>query len=232
MSGREHIVVFSGAGMSAESGLKTFRDSGGLWEEYNVYEVATPEAWAADPHKVLHFYNLRRRQLLGVSPNPAHRALAELESAADVSIVTQNIDDLHERAGSSQVLHLHGELRKARSTSDEALILDIEGGDLNWGDLGPDGAQLRPHVVWFGEMVPMMDPAAEIVRRADRLLVIGTSLNVYPAAGLVHEAPAGIPVHVFDPCTMDHAPIDGGEHIQKPAGEALPIWVKEFIAKR
>lgn len=231
MAQKEHIVVLSGAGMSAESGLKTFRDSGGLWEEYDVYEVATPEAWAADPKKVLHFYNLRRRQLLTAEPNDAHKALVELESLAEVSIITQNIDDLHERAGSSQVLHLHGELRKARSVNDPELIMDIDGGDLNFGDLGPDGAQLRPHVVWFGEMVPMMEPAAQIVESADRLLVIGTSLNVYPAASLVHAVYPGTPIHVFDPGSMDHVPITGAEHIRESAGVALPIWVKEFIAK-
>lgn len=232
MTNKEHIVVLSGAGMSAESGLKTFRDSGGLWEEYDVYEVATPEAWAADPKKVLHFYNLRRRQLLTVEPNAAHRALVELELAAEVSVITQNIDDLHERAGSASVLHLHGELRKARSVQDPDSVYAIEGGDLNWGDLAPDGAQLRPHVVWFGEMVPMMEPAAELVQRADRLLVIGTSLNVYPAASLVHEVNPGVPMHVFDPGTMGHAPISGAEHIRKPAGEGLSDWVKEYLAKR
>jgi len=228
---KEKIVVFSGAGMSAESGLKTFRDSDGLWEEYNVYEVATPEAWIADQEKVLHFYNLRRRQLLTAEPNAAHRALAELEAKADVRIITQNIDDLHERAGSISVLHLHGELRKARSSGNPNYVVSIDGSELVRGDVCPSGFQLRPHVVWFGEAVPMMEPAVEWVREADRLLVIGTSLNVYPAAGLVHEIGQGVPVTVFDPGSMDHFQLGEAEHIKYPAGEAVPKWVQDFISE-
>lgn len=228
--GKERIVVLSGAGISAESGLKTFRDSDGLWEEYNVYEVATPEAWQADFKKVLHFYNLRRRQLITAEPNPAHRALVELESKAEVIVITQNIDDLHERAGSSRVLHLHGELRKARSSMNPDYIVEIEGSELNAGDRCPDGFQLRPHVVWFGEAVPMMEPAMELVQKADRLLVIGTSLNVYPAAGLVHEVRTGAPITVFDPGNMDHVYLGRAEHIQQAAGIALPKWVQDFKA--
>jgi NAD-dependent deacetylase len=181
---KKTIVVFTGAGISAESGLKTFRAADGLWEEHRIEDVATPEAWQRNPDLVLRFYNERRRGVLDAQPNAAHRALARLEQFADVQIITQNIDDLHERAGSTQVLHLHGEIMKARSTRDEALY-DTKGDDIQRGDLCPRGAQLRPHVVWFGETVPMMEPAVKLTERADIFLVVGTSLAVYPAASLL-----------------------------------------------
>lgn len=181
---KKSIVVFSGAGISAESGLQTFRAADGLWEEHRVEDVATPEAWRRDPDLVLRFYNERRRGVLKAQPNAAHLALAELEQHADVNIITQNIDDLHERAGSTHVLHLHGEIMKARSTLDGELY-DTHGNDIVRGDLCPRGAQLRPHVVWFGEAVPMMEPAIELTLQADIFLVVGTSLAVYPAASLL-----------------------------------------------
>lgn len=181
---KKSIVVFTGAGISAESGLKTFRAADGLWEEHRVEDVATPEAWQRNPDLVLRFYNERRRGVLNAQPNAAHRALAKLEQYADVHIITQNIDDLHERAGSTNVLHLHGEIMKARSTLDAALY-ETNGNDIQRGDVCPRGAQLRPHVVWFGEAVPMMEPAIELTLRADIFLVVGTSLAVYPAASLL-----------------------------------------------
>lgn len=181
---RKAVVVFTGAGISAESGIKTFRAADGLWEEHCVGDVATPEAWQRDPDLVLRFYNERRRGVVSAQPNAAHIALAKFEQFADVKIITQNIDDLHERAGSTHVLHLHGEIMKARSTLDDALY-DTHGNDIARGDLCPRGAQLRPHVVWFGEAVPMMEPAIELTVQADIFLVVGTSLAVYPAASLL-----------------------------------------------
>lgn len=207
---RKRLVVLSGAGMSAESGIATFRGSDGLWEGHRVEEVASPEGFKANPELVLEFYNQRRRQIVAARPNEGHLALARLESLFDVHIVTQNVDDLHERAGSSQVLHLHGEIRKARSTQDPRLVVDVEGTELNWGDVGPDGAQLRPHIVWFGESVPMIDKAMEIVESADLLVVVGTSLQVYPAAGLVGYAPQSADIHVVDP----NIPLEGGGRIR------------------
>ncbi|MBE0652732.1 MAG: NAD-dependent deacylase [Bacteroidales bacterium] len=193
------LVVLSGSGISAESGLKTFRDMGGLWEEYDVYEVASPQAWANNRALVLRFYNERRKQLLEVKPNKAHEILARLEKDYDVHILTQNVDDLHERAGSTRVLHLHGELRKVRSTADPSLIYDLPGWELKEGDLCEKGFQLRPHVVWFGEAVEEMSRAAEIAATADIFLVIGTSLNVYPAAGLIHYVPEYAKIYLIDP---------------------------------
>jgi NAD-dependent deacetylase len=194
----KHIVVLSGAGMSAESGLKTFRDENGLWEGHDVMQVASPEGFRANPELVLEFYNQRRRQLLEVQPNSAHKALAELEQTHKVSIVTQNVDDLHERAGSTSVLHLHGELFKARSTFDEDLVLDWKT-DLNIGDFCEHNHQLRPHVVWFGEAVPMLEKAIPICATADVLLIVGTSMQVYPAASLLHYASNNTPVFYIDP---------------------------------
>ncbi|NLF43459.1 MAG: NAD-dependent deacylase, partial [Bacteroidales bacterium] len=180
--GNKKVVVLSGAGISAESGIKTFRDSDGLWENHNVNDVATPQAWKRNPELVQQFYNERRKQLSEVKPNDAHYALVKLEEKYDVQVITQNVDDLHERAGSSKVLHLHGELKKARSTKDENLIYDIKGWELKMGDLCEKGSQLRPHIVWFGEAVPMIDTAALLSSKADIFIVVGTSLNVYPAA--------------------------------------------------
>lgn len=192
------VVVLTGAGISAESGISTFRDSNGLWENHDIMEVASPEGWRNNPELVLSFYNLRRRQLKEVKPNSAHYFLKELEEKYEVVIITQNVDDLHERAGSSKVIHLHGELLKVRSEKNEDLILDWEE-DINPGDLAEDGAQLRPHIVWFGEMVPMMERAMEEVSDADIMLVIGTSLQVYPAASLIDFIEYGKPIYVIDP---------------------------------
>jgi NAD-dependent deacetylase len=192
------IVVLSGAGISAESGIKTFRDSDGLWENHRIEDVATPEGWQKDPALVLQFYNLRRAQLLTVSPNDGHRELAGLEHDFDVEIITQNVDDLHERAGSTRVLHLHGELRKVRSVGMENLIYPWDK-DLHLGDLCAKGHQLRPHIVWFGEAVPMLEKAAALAEKADIFLIVGTSLQVYPAAGLMRYAAPHIPFFYVDP---------------------------------
>lgn len=192
------IVVLTGAGVSAESGLKTFRDENGLWEGHDVMEVASPQGWNNNKALVLDFYNKRRRQLKTVNPNQAHYALAKLERKFAVHIITQNVDDLHERAGSSNVLHLHGELLKARSTVDENLIVDWSE-DLSIGDQCAHHSQLRPHVVWFGEEVPMLDKARKIVEKAAILVIVGTSMQVYPAAGLIHFFPNGKPIYFIDP---------------------------------
>ncbi|MDX2443465.1 MAG: NAD-dependent deacylase [Bacteroidales bacterium] len=193
------LVVLTGAGMSQESGLMTFRDMGGLWEQYDVTEVASPIAWENDRDLVLRFYNERRKQLLEVEPNKGHIALSELENEFQVDIITQNVDDLHERAGSSKILHLHGELRKARSTSDPSIITEIDGWELKSGDLCARGSQLRPHIVWFGESVPAIEDAVSIVQDADIFVIIGTSLNVYPAAGLIDYVPHDVPIYLIDP---------------------------------
>lgn len=199
----EKLVVFSGAGMSAESGLKTFRDNGGLWENHDVHEVATPEAWARNPDMVLRFYNERRKQLLKAVPNGAHQTVAKLENHYDVTVVTQNIDNLHERAGSKNVMHLHGELMKARSQSNPNYRVVLEKATMDSNDRCPEGLQLRPDVVWFGEPVPMIEVASKVISLADILIVIGTSLNVYPAAGLVFEASRNCKKIVIDPKSND-----------------------------
>ncbi len=195
---KPHIVVLSGAGISAESGLKTFRDANGLWEEHRVEDVATPEAFARDPELVMRFYNLRRAQLREAEPNPGHRRIAELEADFRVTVITQNVDDLHERGGSTRVLHLHGELTKVRPTDREDGEISWEG-DLTIGHLNEQGVQLRPHIVWFGEAVPMIERAVEEVQTADAVIIVGTSLQVYPAAGLVGFAPDSAPVIYIDP---------------------------------
>lgn len=194
---KKKLVVLTGAGISAESGLKTFRDSDGLWEGYNVYEVATPAGFKKKPQLVLDFYNLRRKDVAVAKPNSAHTGLAELEKDFDVTIITQNIDDLHERAGSSNVMHLHGEIFKMRSVTDPKLIYNIQG-DINVGDIAEDGGQLRPHIVWFDEQVPMIEPAIELMQRAEIFVIVGTSLLVYPAAGLINYAPLNIPTFIID----------------------------------
>ncbi len=194
----KNIVVLTGAGISAESGIKTFRDADGLWEGHNIMEIASPQGWAKDPGKVLNFYNIRRRQLLEVEPNAAHYAIANLEEKYNVNIITQNIDDLHERAGSSNVLHLHGELLKVRSCVDEDLVLEWRK-DLNSGDLCTKNSQLRPHVVWFGEAVPNFPLAASITEKADILIIIGTSMQVYPAASLMDFKKENAAVYFIDP---------------------------------
>lgn len=223
------LVVFSGAGISAESGLKTFRDSDGLWENYNVMEVATPEAWHTNPVLVIEFYNKRRKQAIEAEPNPAHHAIVELEKKYDVQIITQNIDDLHERAGSSKVLHLHGEIRKSRSTADHNLVYDIEGSELNIGDTCEKDSQLRPHVVWFGEAVPNMEIAYDMVKQAEILMVVGTSLNVYPAAGLVNFASPLCKKYLIDPKEVNVADIENMEAIKEKAGSGVPKVVKELL---
>ncbi len=200
---KKKITILSGAGMSQESGLKTFRDMGGLWENYDIYEVATPEAWQRNPELVNRFYNERRKQLLEVKPNEGHIGVAGLEKDFDVTVITQNVDDLHERAGSTNVLHLHGELMKVRSTVDPGLIYTLNHWEVKIGDKCKKGSQLRPHIVWFGEMVPAISEAQEIVEQADILVVIGTSLAVYPAAGLVDYSKPGIPIFVIDPNRPD-----------------------------
>ncbi len=195
----KNLVILTGAGMSAESGIRTFRDSDGLWEEYEVTDVATPEAWNRNMQLVLRFYNERRRQLETARPNAGHTGVASLEKYFNVNVITQNIDDLHERAGSKNVVHLHGELTKARSTKDNGLLYDIGYKDINEGDRCEKGSQLRPHVVWFGEPVPMMDEAVKITESADIFVVIGSSLAVYPAAGLVGFVRQNIPLFLIDP---------------------------------
>lgn len=206
----QKIAVLTGAGISAESGISTFRDAKGLWENHDIMEVASPEGWIKNPELVLAFYNKRRQQLKEVEPNAAHYYLKELEKKYEVVIITQNVDDLHERAGSSTVIHLHGELLKVRSEKNQKLIYDWKE-DIILGDLAEDGAQLRPHIVWFGEMVPMMERAMREVVSANILLVIGTSLQVYPAASLIDYIAYGNPVYVIDPSSI---PIPNDPHIQ------------------
>jgi len=219
----KHIVVLTGAGMSAESGLKTFRDADGLWEGHNVMEVATPEGFAANPELVLEFYNQRRRQLFEVTPNSAHFGLAELEKNYKVTIITQNVDDLHERAGSKNVIHLHGELLKARNIVDEFSVIDCKT-DIKLGDTCPKGHQLRPHIVWFGEAVPMIDTAVGVCMTADILLIIGTSMQVYPAASLMHYVPEHIPTFFIDP-----KPAIESKHNLTVIAETATVGMKRFI---
>lgn len=195
----KNLVIFTGAGISAESGISTFRDSGGLWEKYDVMEVASIEGWYNNPQLVLDFYNQRRRQLQTVEPNEAHKGLVDLEKYFDVHVITQNVDNLHERAGSSSVIHLHGELTKAQSSKKPELIYDVGYNDIKWGDKAEDGSQLRPAIVWFGEAVPMITVATQLVISADIFVVIGSSLNVYPAAGLINYVSEKVPVYIIDP---------------------------------
>lgn len=196
---KKKIVVFSGAGMSAESGIKTFRDTGGLWEEYRIEDVATFEAWLKNQDLVLDFYNQRRKQVMEAQPNEAHYLVAELQKHFDVQVITQNIDDLHERAGSKNVLHLHGEIMKGRSTVKHELVYDLKHWEIKTGDVCEVGSQIRPHIVWFGEAVPEMDKATELAEKADIFITIGTSLNVYPAANLIHVIEGHIPKFLVDP---------------------------------
>ena len=229
---KKKLVVLTGAGISAESGLKTFRDSDGLWEGYDIEDVATPMAWKKNPQRVLEFYNYRRKNVLDAEPNAAHFRLAQLENDFDVHIITQNIDDLHERAGSTKVLHLHGEIFKMRSEVDERLIYEIKD-DIKLGDTADDGAQLRPHIVWFYEDVPMMNAAVPIVRNADLFVVVGTSLVVYPAAGLVNYAPYEIPKFIVDKKVPYTSSVYNLTAIEKPATEGvgeLVILLKQFLS--
>ncbi|GAB4134273.1 MAG: NAD-dependent deacetylase [Bacteroidia bacterium] len=224
-----NIVVFSGAGISAESGISTFRDSGGLWEKYDIRDVATPEAWTKNPRLVLDFYNQRRKQVLEAEPNQAHIALAKLQDYFKVQIITQNVDDLHERAGSKNVLHLHGEITKARSTKNPHLIYPLNGWELKFGDVCELGSQLRPHIVWFGEMVPEMERAQELAADADIFIIVGTSLNVYPAAGLVHYTAEQCSKFIIDPNEIQNNLIHNIEYIREKAGTGLPVLVDRII---
>ena len=227
----KRVVVISGAGISAESGLKTFRGADGLWRGYRPEEVACPEAWRRNPGVVLDFYNERRKAVREAHPNAAHLSLVELERAYDVRIVTQNVDDLHERAGSSSVLHLHGEIRKARSTQDPTLVTHLGDGDIELGDTCTLGSQLRPHIVWFGEMVPAMEEAAEMVREADVVIVVGTSLVVYPAASLVFEARKDARRIVVNPEIPEAVAGAGFEGVAKPATAGVPEVVAGLLGE-
>ncbi len=224
------IVVLTGAGISAESGLKTFRDHDGLWEQYKIEDVATPEAWQNNFKQVLAFYDIRRKQTIEAVPNAAHYALVSLEIKYKVHIITQNIDDLHERAGSTHILHLHGEIRKARSTADDSVVLPIKGWKLAPGDKCPYGSQLRPHVVWFGEPVPAMGDAYNLISDTDILIVVGTSLTVYPAAGLVEMAPENATRFLIDPNPVNvQAGISPITHIKEKASTGLPALAEKLL---
>jgi len=228
---QKKIVVLTGAGMSADSGIRTFRDANGLWEDHDVMEVASPHGFARDPALVLDFYNQRRRQLLEVVPNAGHKMLVELEQHFNVTIITQNIDDLHERAGSSHVLHLHGELLKVRSTGDATMVLDWKK-DLSLGETCPKGYQLRPHIVWFGEEVPLLSEAAQITVTADILIIIGTSMQVYPAAGILNYARQGTPIYFIDPKpSINASDFANLTIIQSTAAKGVPTLVKDLVRK-
>ena len=220
MSDKKHIVVLTGAGISAESGLKTFRDSDGLWNGYNVYDVATPGAWKKNPEMVLEFYNARRKDVAAAEPNAAHIALAEFEKDFDVTIVTQNIDDLHERGGSTKIIHLHGEIFKMRSEADEELVYEIRG-DIKLGDIAADGKQLRPFIVWFEEPVPMIEKAVALMYDCDYFVVVGTSLQVYPAASLLHYAPRFLPKFIIDKKIPEVEKSSTLTLIEKPATQGI-----------
>ena len=227
------IVVFTGAGVSADSGLSTFRDADGLWANYRIEDVCTPEALAHNRPLVVEFYNKRRKELLSTKPNPAHYAIAELEKYFDVQVVTQNVDDLHERAGSTHITHLHGELMKLRSERNDNIIVPIEGWEQPLDARAEDGALLRPHIVFFGEPVPMFDAATKIATEADMMIVVGTSLAVYPAAMLVRYAKSGVPIYVVDPGNPDTSMIRNPlTHIKARAAEGMPQLTKELIEKR
>lgn len=225
---KQKVIVFTGAGISAESGLKTFRDSDGLWENYRIEDVATPEAWRKDRSLVLQFYNERRKQVIHAQPNAAHKAIARLQEKYDVTVVTQNIDNLHERAGSTNVLHLHGEIMKARSTADPSLIYELDRAELNEGDKCSKGSQLRPHIVWFGEMVPALPEAAKIISGADIFVIVGTSLVVYPAAGLIDYAPPGTEKYYVDPAAIS---IPGYNIVKEKAGIGVPLIVDRLMSE-
>jgi NAD-dependent deacetylase len=229
MKSRQKIVVLSGAGISAESGIPTFRASDGLWENHRIEDVATPEAWQRNPDLVQDFYNQRRKQALSVQPNAGHLALVKLEDYFDVTVITQNVDNLHEKAGSSNVVHLHGELFKSRSTKDPNLVYKIDGWELKRGDLCAKGSQLRPHIVWFGEAVPMMDVALDITHEAHIFIVVGTSLNVYPAAGLVYAVGKGVPIYVVDPNSPDVHGRSTVTYIVEPATVGLTTLADQLI---
>lgn len=226
---KKRVVVLTGAGVSAESGISTFRDSGGLWEKYDIMDVATHEAWVRNPVLVNEFYNQRRKQLREVQPNAAHFALVKLEQKYDVQIITQNVDDLHERAGSRHIMHLHGELTKVRSSVDENLVYTLDGWELKLGQKCEKGSQLRPHIVWFGEQVPLIPAAAELSATADVYIIIGTSLNVYPAAGLVNYVPHGCPVYVIDPAEVAVAHIANVKILREHATTGTVKLVNQLL---
>jgi NAD-dependent deacetylase len=226
---KKKLVVFSGAGISAESGIRTFRDSGGLWEQFRIEDVATPEAWKKNQALVLEFYNQRRKQVMEAQPNEAHKLFAELQKDFDVQVVTQNVDDLHERAGSEKVLHLHGEIMKARSSVDENLIYPLSSFELKAGDLCEKGSQLRPHIVWFGELVKEMEHANYLASQSDLFLVIGTSLNVYPAAGIINFVLPSVPKWLVDPVEFDLEYIKGLKQISKTAVNSVPDLRRELL---
>lgn len=223
------LIILTGAGISAESGLQTFRDSDGLWEGYDIYDVATPEAWQRNPVLVQNFYNMRRKSVLEAQPNAAHYSLKELEEKYDVTIITQNVDDLHERAGSSNVLHLHGIITKSQSSINADLVYDINGWELKMGEVCELGSQLRPHVVWFGEAVPMFETAMQIASRADIFLIIGTSLAVYPAASLIDYVPYSSQKIIIDPKTAYMGSINDLRVINENAGTGVPKLVQELL---
>jgi NAD-dependent deacetylase len=227
---KKKLVVLSGAGISAESGIPTFRDSNGLWEGYDVMEVATPEGWRKNQALVLDFYNQRRKKALEVKPNRGHEILAELQNHFDVTIVTQNVDNLHERAGSKKVIHLHGSLFESRSCADESLVYPIEGWELNIGDICEKGSQLRPNIVWFGEMVPLMEVAANLAAQADIFLVVGTSMVVYPAAGLIDYVPLETMKYVVDPKLPDMRSMPYLKMIQEKASTGMEKVKMELLA--
>lgn len=229
MSTKKKVVVLTGAGISAESGISTFRDANGLWENHDVMDVATPQGWAANPELVLRFYNQRRMQLLEVGPNAGHHALVELESKFETVIITQNVDDLHERAGSKNILHLHGELNKVRSVRDSSLIYDWAGKEVSIGDQAEDGGQLRPHIVWFGEDVPELEKAAMITSMADYLLIIGTSMVVYPANTLVDFAPQHAQIFYIDPQPLTYETHHKVREVSEKATVGVPSVVKELL---
>lgn len=226
---KKRLVVFTGAGISAESGIKTFRDSGGLWEEYKIEDVATFDAWVKNRDLVLNFYNQRRKQVMASQPNAAHYFIADLQKYFDVQVVTQNVDDLHERAGSKHVLHVHGEIMKVRSSVDPSLVYSLNGWELKAGDTCEKGSQLRPHIVWFGEMVPEMDNANYIAEHADLFVVIGTSLNVYPAAGILDYVPKSVPKWLVDPGTFNFDYIVELKHIKQTAVNGVEELKKELM---
>ena len=226
-----NVVVLSGAGISAESGIRTFRDGDGLWRTHRFEDLATPQAWENNPHLVLEFYNQRRKQLFESEPNEGHKALVKLEKHFITDIITQNVDDLHERAGSGRVLHLHGELKKARSTRNPKLVYTLDHWELKWGDKCEEGSQLRPHIVWFGESVPNIGLAIQLVRQANLMIVVGTSLKVYPAAGLLDYAPHQIPVYLVDPSAEVPYHMSNVIPIREKAGIGLPKLVDELIEK-
>ena len=223
------VVVLTGAGISSESGCNTFRDNNGLWRKYRVEEVASPVAWQRDPALVLDFYNERRKKLFEVEPNAGHLALVELEKKFNVQIITQNVDDLHERAGSSNVLHLHGELKKARSTVDPDLIYELDHWELKLGDKCEKGSQLRPHIVWFGEPVPMIEEAVKVAAKADLFVVVGTSMAVYPAAGLIGYVNNDVPKYYIDPNAFALSGITNLNIIKEKAGTGVPRLVKNLM---